>query len=301
MKDKKQKVSSYDKELVSQKIDLIHKLDSIFAGKKDNKGKLILTESILDFIYNSKHHSQIHELLSYMEYADDSDSKEVLDALMNAWNLFPHKSLGGISPKEMSDGYVSTKSIRAQSISKIHSENELYFEAMSAMEKGNHKRGYECIKKAVVVDPGSMRSRELFTSISRAIGDVPAYMSSTHIGYDLVKKKYKEWPKELEWGYIENRPYLKSILHMADILILDGHGKEGSSLYKDILRMCPNDNMGVRYMLAGYYAGLDPLEVEDMWRDANKNQTWSRMEKMVEEQEKIHKFLPEKTKKVLGF
>ena len=87
-----------------------------------------LAESILDFIYNLKHHSQIHELLLYMEYADDSDSKDILDALMNTWNLFPHNSLGGISPKEMSGGYISTKSIKVQPLSKMRSEDELYFE-----------------------------------------------------------------------------------------------------------------------------------------------------------------------------
>lgn len=71
-------MTEYDHDLLAQRIKLIDKMETLFKGKKDKKGKLIKPETILDYIYNSKHHSQIHELLAYMEYVDKANMDEAL-------------------------------------------------------------------------------------------------------------------------------------------------------------------------------------------------------------------------------
>ncbi len=65
---------------------------------------------------------------------------------------------------------------------------------------------------------------------------------------------------------------------------------------KELLRMCPHDNMGIRFYLAGHYAGHDPLDVDEMRSKANRNQTWDVMDEMVKKQDKIHNFLPDEFK-----
>lgn len=51
------------------------------------------------------------------------------------------------------------------------------------------------------------------------------------------------------WGISETRPYMRARLGVADGLNAIGRIEEGIEHYRDLLRLNPNDNQGVRYML----------------------------------------------------
>lgn len=53
------------------------------------------------------------------------------------------------------------------------------------------------------------------------------------------------------WGLLETRPYMRARAGLAACLWELGERKEAVSHYRDLLRLNPNDNQGVRYTLLG--------------------------------------------------
>lgn len=60
--------------------------------------------------------------------------------------------------------------------------------------------------------------------------------------------------KDLEghfWGFIETRPYMRARLALAEFYGEHGDYNQAADEYRDMLRLNPNDNQGVRYVLWG--------------------------------------------------
>ncbi len=65
------------------------------------------------------------------------------------------------------------------------------------------------------------------------------------------------------WGILETRPYMRAREGMADALMNLGRHEEAIGHYKEMLRLNPGDNQGIRYVMARHLAALgryDELE-----------------------------------------
>jgi tetratricopeptide (TPR) repeat protein len=51
------------------------------------------------------------------------------------------------------------------------------------------------------------------------------------------------------WGVLETRPYMRALAGLASCLWLEGRRREAIEHWEQMLRLNPNDNQGVRYML----------------------------------------------------
>jgi tetratricopeptide (TPR) repeat protein len=59
------------------------------------------------------------------------------------------------------------------------------------------------------------------------------------------------------WGILETRPYMRARLGLANTLWTMGRQEEAINHARDMLRLNPNDNQGIRYTLAGWLLNLD--------------------------------------------
>lgn len=57
------------------------------------------------------------------------------------------------------------------------------------------------------------------------------------------------------WGILETRPYMRARAGLAQTLWLLGERRQAIEHLQDMLRLNPNDNQGVRYMLMGWLLG----------------------------------------------
>lgn len=64
----------------------------------------------------------------------------------------------------------------------------------------------------------------------------------------LGPKAFKELEGEF-WGWLESRPYMRARHHLGLELDAAGRPAEAAEVYADMLRLNPNDNQGVRYLL----------------------------------------------------
>lgn len=65
----------------------------------------------------------------------------------------------------------------------------------------------------------------------------------------IGKKNFGDYEGSF-WGFIETRPYMRARAGLAQCLWTGGAREEAVAHYQEMLRLNPNDNQGIRYILA---------------------------------------------------
>lgn len=62
------------------------------------------------------------------------------------------------------------------------------------------------------------------------------------------------------WSILETRPYMRARAALAESLWEMDERRQALDHWQDLLRLCPNDNLGIRYILGSKLLELDQLE-----------------------------------------
>ena len=169
-------------------------------------------------------------------------------------------------------------------------KDSLYYDAMEEINAQNLDEAARLLSKALKIDPHYVQTYVGLSSLYRLIGSAEKYREYTIKGYEETKNIFKKWPKRLSWYDMDNRKYHRAIFYRAGLHLEDGEREAGIELYRQLLKMWPNDNLGVRYYLAAVYQGKSVDDVDKLWDWANENQKWDELERMVETENKKHHF-----------
>ena len=74
------------------------------------------------------------------------------------------------------------------------------------------------------------------------------WAQSVHIGRTAFPDKFDFKKDRLEWGWLENRPFLRCLQGLALTIFEDGQEEQALPLFQELLGLNPNDNQGVRAM-----------------------------------------------------
>lgn len=66
---------------------------------------------------------------------------------------------------------------------------------------------------------------------------------------------------EISWGCVEQRPYFRTLHTRATCFEAAGKGKKAKAVYQKLMKLIPEDNLGIRYNL--FYLYLDNEELAD--------------------------------------
>jgi len=69
---------------------------------------------------------------------------------------------------------------------------------------------------------------------------------SVRIGRKAFPPEFKQNQDRLEWGWLDNRPFLRCLHGLALAMYEDGKTAEALKLFQELLSLNPNDNQGVR-------------------------------------------------------
>jgi tetratricopeptide (TPR) repeat protein len=83
------------------------------------------------------------------------------------------------------------------------------------------------------------------------------YQKGVEAGERALGQAYFEENEGYFWGLLETRPYMRACQGLANTLWELGRTKEAISHYRDMLRLNPGDNQGVRYTLLNLLLTLD--------------------------------------------
>lgn len=170
--------------------------------------------------------------------------------------------------------------------------NELYYDAMELVggDRIGIKKAEKLLVQALKIDEHNVQTHIGFVHIYSALKNRKKSKEYIKIAYDETIKKFSSWPKRMEWGYIENRAYMRAIQYRADLYADEREKEKAIELYRLLLKLNPNDNQGVRYTIAGLYAGISGEKINAMFDEGNAKQNWDDLENLVEEQNAKHKF-----------
>ena len=79
------------------------------------------------------------------------------------------------------------------------------------------------------------------------------------------------------WAIPETRPYMRARANLAETLWAAGNRAEAADHIRDLLRLNPSDNQGLRHILAGWLLNLDAMEELDALLDRydEESTTWT--------------------------
>lgn len=88
---------------------------------------------------------------------------------------------------------------------------------------------------------------------------------AVRIGLAAMPAKFNWKKSQLEWGFIENRPFMRAYYALGLELLDQKKLDEAAEVFERLLSVCPNDNIGARcvlpevYFLQGNYRGVIEL------------------------------------------
>lgn len=94
---------------------------------------------------------------------------------------------------------------------------------------------------------------------------------AVRIGRKAFPKDFKVGKDRLEWGWLDNRPFLRCLHGLALAKFEDGQTEEALRLFQELLSLNPNDNQGVRALAEEALLELgkfeDALKIAEQYRD----------------------------------
>lgn len=168
--------------------------------------------------------------------------------------------------------------------------SEYYYDAMDLLNAGKANKAINLLKKAVEVNKHYV---EAFVGLAWCYASKrnrKQYEEFVNKAFQETKRKFPKWPKEMHWGFLENRQYLRAIKEMACVYWETGNQKDAEELFRLLLKLNPNDNQGIRYLIAGMFTEITGKDVDRMMDRGNEKQDWSEIENMLSEQNKEHNF-----------
>jgi len=93
-----------------------------------------------------------------------------------------------------------------------------------------------------------------------------------------------QWPKEMSWCFLENRHIMRVIDEYASLCWEEGMVDKALDIFRNLLRVNPNDNQGARYSILAIRLGLGIEEWQEPFKfekdgeiiglDGIKTQEW---------------------------
>lgn len=181
----------------------------------------------------------------------------------------------------------------SQMTMRVQNKNDLYYDAMDALGVGDFESAEKLLLKAKEMDNDYVQTYVGLVSAYARNKDKKKREECIKIGYEKTLKIFPKWPRKLEWGVLENRAYLRAINFMGAMHWDNGNYEGAEELFRLLLRLNPNDNEGVRYEISAMLAGYTGPELNKMFEDGNRKQSWDKLERLVNIQNKKFKFWKE--------
>ncbi len=140
-------------------------------------------------------------------------------------------------------------------VDKNHRVMQAYYDLCERYNGRNVKSTKRRLEQLIEQDPNFLDSHILLCEILKGEGNDAKAEKLLDDAYDkavkLITDKNGNWPDVLEWGWLENRHIIRTILNKA-ISLWDNNEIDGAlDLFRKLLKTNPNDNVGARdYILA---------------------------------------------------
>jgi tetratricopeptide (TPR) repeat protein len=145
----------------------------------------------------------------------------------------------------------TTAKRKREYVDKDHAVTLAYYNLCDDVYDGrNAKTIKRQVKRLIEKDPDFLDSYLLLYELLKNEGKLQEAEKVLNDAYEraitLITDKKGNWPDVLEWGWLENRHIIRTILNKAISLWNSGDVDNALELFRKLLQTNPNDNVGAR-------------------------------------------------------
>ncbi|HEX5472035.1 MAG TPA: hypothetical protein VFW73_09120 [Lacipirellulaceae bacterium] len=139
--------------------------------------------------------------------------------------------------------------------SRVDAAQQVMYQAFDATSA---QRQMTLARKALEISPDCADAYVMLAEYAETLPDaLELYEQGVAAGERaLGKEGFREYEGHF-WGFLETRPYMRARAGLADSLWVAGRREEAAEHCREILRLNPNDNQGIRYRLASMLLDLE--------------------------------------------
>jgi tetratricopeptide (TPR) repeat protein len=121
-----------------------------------------------------------------------------------------------------------------------------------AWERTTSRSRIALARKALGISPLCADAYVLLAEEARSVEEARDYYAKGVEAGELAlgPRRFKQYAGHF-WGFLETRPYMRARAGLASTLLQLGDIDSALAHYRDMLKLNPNDNQGIRYVLAG--------------------------------------------------
>lgn|GEM_PF-915301 len=268
------------------------KLESLL--QKLSLSKPITVADIRDIIWNAQKSSNSSQLFSLLApHAKDQETiQEIMKIIQDAWNYFPHRTLGGKSPNDLVMEHHQTGNIdqskqillpkKGKSLQDVFDDRypkTVVFEKISddTWGWGFPKLYHDLTEELWELEESKVSAQVFEKELYRMIKLMPELFDAVNALAHLYGKKrefglaktlyeqtiskarthipnsFTQGKDQVIWAYMENRPFLRLLAGYAMYVEQFENIEKAIILYEELLSFNRNDNQGIRTILITAY------------------------------------------------
>lgn len=131
---------------------------------------------------------------------------------------------------------------------------ELFDEARDHFYLGELEQAKQILKRIISDDPHFIDGFSLLGDVMMATGSQKEgfeyHQKAVEVGEKIIPASFEG---RIQWGFIENRPFLRALYSHAYDLFTQQQLQESIGRFEEILHYNPNDHQGVRWLIGDLY------------------------------------------------
>ena len=157
-------------------------------------------------------------------------------------------AIGNLPDRRTMESFLAALAGRPRDESLAEAQDLMY----QAWESTNSRSRIALAHKALAISPLCADAYNLLAGESATIAEArDLYAKGVEAGeWALGPEGFEKYAGHF-WGFLETRPYMRAKAGLADVLKTLGNEKAAIGHYRDMIKLNPGDNQGVRYILAG--------------------------------------------------
>jgi len=137
-----------------------------------------------------------------------------------------------------------------------------------AIQCGDFENAERLARKALEREPNAIDCYVILSRVVPTLAEKIALLrEGARIGDKRFEKEVLAAPNDdfHFWGDLDTRPYMRALHSLSLALVADPRDEtleEAVGIWRKLYAICPNDNLGVRFLIAEYEANGD-VEIDD--------------------------------------
>ncbi len=142
-------------------------------------------------------------------------------------------------------------------------------QGLDLLEQGDEEEAGRYFFKSIEIDPTYADGYNHLANIAWRKEDWKQAEDLYQKALEFAEPEVKDIPKGGFWGILESRPYMRALHGLGLTAWKQSRLEDAIGIFKQMLKLNPNDNQGARYLMGPLYHQLGNLEEAARWYERN--------------------------------